>query len=346
MQLTWKKYILTFKNPAGTSRGVLRFKESYFLQAVADGKTGIGECGLLKGLSADDRPDYEAKLDWLVKNANLSEAEVFAELIEFPSIQFGYEMMLKDLKSKDHVLFATEFTAGRQKMPINGLIWMGSKADMLEQIKQKMHVGFKVLKLKIGAIKWQDELELLKYIRKQVPAEELEIRVDANGAFTLKSAPQVLEALASLNVHSIEQPIKAGQPEHMAKLCAESPVAIALDEELIGVFSSAERRALLHEIKPPYIILKPSFIGGWRGSEEWIALAKEVGANYWVTSALESNVGLNAIAQWNYTLNNSLPSGLGTGGLFQNNFNCPLYIKNGHLAYKPTAKWDLNKLSF
>ncbi len=344
MQLSWKKYTLQFKNPAGTSRGILRTKDSYFLFAKKDGKTGIGECGLLKGLSVDDRPDYEVKLNWLVENVHLAHAEIFAELIEFPSIQFGYEMLLQDLESENHILFPSKFTSGESHTPINGLIWMGTKEQMLAQIKEKMFAGFKVLKLKIGAIHWQDELELLHFIRSNFSAKELELRVDANGAFTMKSAPSVLHSLAKLEVHSIEQPIKAGQIKNMAKLCAESPVPIALDEELIGIFSSAEKRALLQQIKPPFIILKPSFVGGWRGSKEWINVAKEVGAEYWVTSALESNIGLNAIAQWNFTLHNPLPSGLGTGGLYTNNFDCPLFVKNGHIGYNTQETWEVSKL--
>lgn len=345
MQLSWKKYTLHFKNPAGTSRGVLRTKDSYFLFAESEGKTAIGECGLLRGLSADDRPDYETKLDWLVRNASLASAEMYDALKEFPSIQFGYEMLLQDLNSINHILFPSKFTSGESRTPINGLIWMGSKEEMLAQIKEKMVAGFKVLKLKIGAINWADELELLKFIRSNFSANQLELRVDANGAFNMESAPKVLDALAKLEVHSIEQPIKAGQVRSMAKLCSESPVPIALDEELIGIFTSAEKRVVLQEIKPPFIILKPSFVGGWRGSEEWINLAKEINTNYWVTSALESNVGLNAIAQWNFTLNNRLPSGLGTGSLYTNNFDCPLFIEKGEIGYNSKQVWDLDGLS-
>jgi o-succinylbenzoate synthase len=344
MQVSWKKHTLIFKAPAGTSRGVLRTKDSYFLLASREGQRGIGECGLLKGLSADDRPDYEARLDWLVEHIHLPRAEVYAALREFPSIQFGYEMLLRDLESTDHVLFPSAFTSGESQMPINGLVWMGDKDFMRTQIEQKLAAGFSVLKMKIGAISWSEELALLQFIRAQFAPDRLELRVDANGGFDTSSVMPVLDALAGLHVHSIEQPIKAGQWKAMEKLCADAPLPIALDEELIGVFSLAERRELLHAIKPRYLILKPSFIGGWRGSEEWIHLAKEVGASYWVTSALESNVGLNAIAQWNYTLQNSIPSGLGTGGLYTNNFDCPLYVNHGHIGYAPEQRWRLDGL--
>jgi o-succinylbenzoate synthase len=340
-KLKWHKYTLQFRQAAGTSRGVLRTKDSYFLVYEDDALKGIGECGLLRGLSADDRPDYEAKLNWLVANMHLSPAELFAELKEFPSIQFGYEMLLKDLESKDHVLFPSPFTDGTAAMLINGLIWMGDEAFMREQIESKLQHNFKVLKMKVGAIDWETEHELLTYIRSQFPADRLELRVDANGAFSAKEAPVILEQLAKLEVHSIEQPIKPKQLEEMAALCENTPVPIALDEELIGLFDEAEKRQVLDTIKPQYIILKPSFIGGWRGSMEWIQLAKEYNAGYWVTSALESNIGLNAIAQWNYTLQNPMPSGLGTGSLYTNNINSPLEVEAGFIRYNTEKDWGV-----
>ncbi len=347
MQITWHKHTLHFARPAGTSRGVLQTKDAYFLlSGIGKEQMGIGECGLLRGLSIDDRPDYEAKLDWLTKNAHLSAAELFAELEAFPSIQFGYEMLLRDIAGKEHVLFPSPFTRGESRMPINGLVWMGDSAFMKTQIEEKLEAGFKVLKMKIGAIHWEEEWALLHYIRSHFGAERLELRVDANGAFSPEKAKKVLDQLAELEVHSIEQPIKAGQWKDMAALCARTPVPIALDEELIGVFSRARKREMLQAIKPQYIILKPSFIGGWRGSGEWIALAKEVGAGYWVTSALESNVGLNAIAQWNYTLQNPIPSGLGTGGLYTNNVQAPLFVSNGEIGYDPGQNWDFTPLGF
>ncbi len=342
METSWKKYTLQFKRPAGTSRGVLHTKDSYFLEIRNNGRTGLGECGLLRGLSADDRPDYEAKLNWLIANIDQPEAVLFGALEEFPSIQFGLEMALRDLQVEDHVLFPSAFIRGEDTQPINGLIWMGDTGFMKQQLREKIDQGFKVLKMKIGAIGWEEELAILKLIRQNYDPGMLELRVDANGAFTPAEARPVLEELAGLQVHSIEQPIEKGQWQEMADLCASSPVPIALDEELIGIFTQSKRRELISTIKPPFIILKPSFIGGWRGSEEWIAIAREFQCEWWVTSALESNVGLSAIAQWNYMQGNSIPSGLGTGSLYTNNFESPLVVKNGQLGYQPHKQWQVD----
>lgn len=344
MKASWKKYTLNFKQPSGTSRGVLRTKDSYFLMLENSGSTGIGECGILKGLSADDRPDYEAKLAWLCENIHVPVAELYAELREFPSIQAGLEMALLDLEAKDHILFPSEFTEGKAKQPINGLIWMGDVDFMKKQVAQKLEEGFAVLKMKIGAINFDDELAILKSIRQEFSASELELRVDANGAFFPSEAIDVLHRLAELRIHSIEQPIKKGQWQEMAALCEVPPIDIALDEELIGVFDTAHRRQLLQTIRPQYIILKPSFIGGFRGSEEWIQLARESRAGWWVTSALESNLGLSAIAQWNYLQENKMPSGLGTGSLYTNNFDSPLLVKNGAIGYDPEKAWNVSEL--
>ncbi len=342
MKASWKKHTLNFKQPAGTSRGVLRTKDSYFL-ILEDGESrGIGECGLLRGLSADDRPDYEVKLKWLIENINMPVEELYGELVEFPSIQFGLEMAMMDLHCENHILFPSEFTTGSAMQPINGLIWMGDTTFMNQQVGDKIDAGFKVLKMKIGAIGLEKEMEILKSIRNEFTAGELELRVDANGAFAPADAPEILKRLAELKIHSIEQPIKARQWQEMASLCENSPIDIALDEDLIGLFHSAERRKLLHDVKPAYIILKPSFIGGFRGSEEWINMAEELNIGWWTTSALESNVGLSAIAQWNYTLKNAMPSGLGTGSLYTNNFDSPLVVKDGGLWYNPKMDWEVN----
>ncbi|WP_417612031.1 o-succinylbenzoate synthase [Owenweeksia hongkongensis] len=345
MKATWKKYTLNFKQASGTSRGILRTKDSYFIFLEKDGKQGIGECGILKGLSADDRPDYEPKLNWLMENIHLAEAELYAELIEFPSIQAGLEMALLDLKSENHILFPSDFTQGKAMQPINGLIWMGDVDFMKEQVAQKLKDGFAVLKMKIGAINFEDELAILKSIRSEFGADELELRVDANGAFFPSEAMDVLNRLADLKIHSIEQPIKKGQWQELAALCEVPPIAIALDEELIGVFTQAKKRELLRTIRPQHIILKPSFVGGFRGSEEWIALAKEMYIGWWATSALESNIGLSAITQWNYTQENKIPSGLGTGSLYTNNFESPLYVKDGGIGYNPEQSWDISALA-
>ncbi len=339
MKTHWKKYTLQFRRPSGTSRGVLNTKDSYFLMIEKDGKRGIGECGLLRGLSADDRPDYETRLDWLTKNIHLPFAELYNDLIEFPSIQFGLEMALKDLQVEEHILFPSDFTAGKAKQAINGLIWMGNAIFMKEQVKKLLQKGFTVLKMKIGAIDFEEEYAILKNIRKEYRAEELELRVDANGAFKPGQALDILKRLSELKIHSIEQPIARGQWQEMAALCDQTPLPIALDEELIGVFEQLRKRELLGTIKPQYIILKPSFVGGVQGSEEWINLAGKAGINWWVTSALESNLGLNAIAQWNFITANPIPCGLGTGSLYTNNFNSPLFVENGSIGYNPGLEW-------
>lgn len=343
MKLNWRKYTLQFKNASGTSRGVLKTKDSYFLEISHSDKTGIGECGLLRGLSVDDRDDYEDRLDQLSKDIqNSSYEELYGSLIEFPSIQSGLEMAILDLNSENHILFPSDFTSAKSLQPINGLIWMGDESFMKDQLKKRLSEGFNVLKMKIGAIDLEEEFTILESIRKQYTLEELEIRVDANGAFSPKEAKEVLESLSKLDIHSIEQPIKKGQWQEMAELCQHTKVPIALDEELIGVFSIQEKEDLLHTIKPQYIILKPSFIGGFKGSEEWIDLANKQNCGWWVTSALESNIGLSAIAQWNYTLNNPLPSGLGTGSLYTNNIESPLFVEKGSIGYNSQKKWEIN----
>jgi len=339
MKAYWKKHTLKFKNPSGTSRGVLTTKDSYFLMLEEQGQKGIGECGLLKGLSIDDRPDYEAKLNWLVDNINQPFAELYGNLKEFPSIQFGLEMALKDLNSSHHILFPSDFTAGKATQSINGLIWMGDVGFMKQQVKQRLEDGFTVLKMKIGAIDFDEEYAILKSIRQEYSSDELQLRVDANGGFKANEAMEVLKRLGELEIHSIEQPIAKGQWQEMAGLCSSSPVPIALDEELIGVLEEPRKRELLSIVKPQYIILKASFIGGFQGSEEWIGIAEHKQVGWWATSALESNVGLNAIAQWNYTMDNPLPSGLGTGSLYTNNFSSPLYMEKGQIGYDPDRSW-------
>lgn len=341
MKATFKKYILNFKRPSGTSRGVLTEKETWFLLLEENGKTGVGECGLLRGLSIDDRPDYEEKLQWVCKNIHLGKDKLWQELIEFPSIQFGVEMAFLSLQADNTFeLFPSDFTKGKDSITINGLVWMGEEAFMKQQIEEKLADGFTCIKLKIGAIDFQQELDLLAFIRKHFDESTIEIRVDANGAFSPDEALEKLQLLSKYQLHSIEQPIKAGQFVAMQQLCKQTPFPIALDEELIGVFAFEDKVKLLETIQPQYIILKPSFIGGIKGSLEWIEIAEKMNIGWWITSALESNVGLNAIAQFTYTLNNKMPQGLGTGGLYTNNFDCPLEIKKGQLVYNTDLGWD------
>ena len=345
MKATYKKYILNFRRPSGTSRGILTEKETWFLFLEDKGKIGVGECGLLRGLSVDDRPDYEEKLKWVCENIHLGKDTLWQELLEFPSIQFGIEMAFLSLQAASTFeLFPSDFTNGKEAISINGLVWMGDEAFMKQQIKEKLATGFTCIKLKIGAIDFQQELELLAFIRKHFDAKTIEIRVDANGAFSPNEALEKLQLLSQYQLHSIEQPIKAGQFYEMQQLCQQTPFPIALDEELIGVLKYEDKVKLLETIQPQYIILKPSFIGGIRGSLEWIEIAEKQNIGWWMTSALESNVGLNAIAQFTYTLNNSMPQGLGTGGLYTNNFNCPLEIKKGQLIYNCELGWDIKNL--
>jgi o-succinylbenzoate synthase len=343
MKAFFQKYLLNFKQASGTSRGILRTKETYFLKVVDGDKVGVGECAVFRGLSADDRPDYKEKLAWLCENVNKNIDELLAELIEFPSIQFGLEQALLSLKSKNPFeLFPSKFTKSEDYIKINGLIWMGSEAFMKQQISEKVEAGFSTLKLKIGAIDFETEISLLKSIRNEFSSEEIELRVDANGGFIPSEALEKLKRLTDLKIHSIEQPIKQGQILEMAELCAKTPIPIALDEELIGVFNVTDKQKMLQTIKPQYIILKPSLVGGFKGSEEWIHLASAQNIGWWITSALESNIGLNAIAQWTYTLKNSMPQGIGTGSLFTNNVESPLEVKKGKLLYNEDKKWNFN----
>lgn len=342
MKANYHKYILNFKKPSGTSRGVLTEKETWFIILEQNGKKGIGECGILRGLSIDDRPDYEEKLQWTCLNIHLGKHVLWENLIEFPSIQFGVEMAFQSLESQNpFLLFPSDFTNGTKSIPINGLVWMGKESFMREQIQEKLAQGFHCIKLKIGAIDFEQELQLLAFIRQHFTPEQVEIRVDANGAFNKTDALNKLNQLSGFKLHSIEQPIQKSNTVSMAELCKITPIPIALDEELIGVFSVAEKEELLQKIKPQYIILKPSFIGGFRGTQEWISLANKYQIGWWITSALESNIGLNAIAQWTFLQNNTMPQGLGTGALYTNNFNCPLEVSVGQLWYKDENAWEV-----
>lgn len=346
MTASYQKYILNFKQPSGTSRGILKTKETWFLIIQENDNWGIGECGILRGLSADDRPDYELKLKWVCENIHLGKDALYKNLVEFPSIQIGVEMAFMSFYAENKFeLFPSEFCRGEATIPINGLIWMGDKVFMKQQISERLEAGFSCIKLKIGAIDFQSEMDLLKSIRKEFSSSEIELRVDANGAFSPSDAMEKLKRLSEYQLHSIEQPIKPKQFSSMAQLCEETPLPIALDEELIGVFSSEEKEHLISTIKPQYIILKPSFIGGFAGSDEWINLVEKYAIGWWITSALESNVGLNAISQYTFTKNSKLPQGLGTGSLFTNNISAPLEVIDGSLTYNPSLRWDLAEIN-
>jgi o-succinylbenzoate synthase len=343
MKASFFPYRLEFKQASGTSRGILKSKETWFIKIEDEHATGFGECGMFRGLSCDDRPDFESKLKWVCHHIDLGLEQLLIELIDFPSIQFGLEMAFLDLLSdSSNVLFPSKFTSGKASIPINGLIWMGDEQFMKSQIRSKIDAGFDCLKIKIGAIDFDTELSLIKAIRKEYDVETIELRVDANGAFSPLEAMEKLKRLSDFNLHSIEQPIRQGQHDAMAKLCAHAPLPIALDEELIGIHDVTKRSLLLQTINPQYIILKPTLVGGFSGSQSWIDLAEKQSVDWWITSALESNIGLNAIAQWTYQLNVNRPQGLGTGALYTNNIEAPLKIYNGRLIYAPSVKWTIN----
>jgi len=344
MKAEFFPYQLQFNFAAGTSRGVLHEKETWFISLWNEENPSVkgwGECAVFRGLSLDDRDDYAEMLQKVCADPDHYAAENSELLADWPSIRFGLETALLDLKQGGkRILYPSSFTRGEDVIPINGLVWMGRKEDMLSGIHQKLKSGFRCIKLKIGAIDFKSELSLLQAIRIEFSQDDVEIRVDANGAFPATEALEKLKWLSDFQIHSIEQPIHQGQVLEMAELCKISPIPIALDEELICCTTGDQKFELLKTILPQFIILKPALVGGFSGSLEWIHLANELSVGWWITSALESNIGLNAIAQWTYTLENPFPQGLGTGQLFQNNITSPLEVKNGSLFYMPGTKWQ------
>lgn len=329
---SFEKYTLQFKRPSGTSRGVLNIKETYFISISEDGKTGIGEANLFKGLSFDDDDDYEATLAWACQNIHLGLENLREEMVNHPSIIFGLEQAFLNLEHGDSLYFPSIFTKSQDFIQINGLIWMGNVEYMKSQIEEKLQEKFHCIKLKIG-VNWEQEKKVITELRQSFSKDILELRVDANGAFSAEEAKAVLDDLALLDIHSIEQPIQAGQWDAMATLCGTTPTPIALDEELIGILNYESKLQLLKTINPQYIILKPALIGGFSGSDEWITLAEHQEINWWITSALESNIGLNAIAQYTYQKQNKMPQGLGTGGLYTNNTKSSLRLEGDQLWF-------------
>ena len=327
---------LHFKQPAGTSRGSYTTRDVWYLHLTSDkypDRVGIGECAPLPKLSCDDMQGYESVLAHICNEVTEQGGFSVESLRDYPSILFVLETAFRHLERGCFELWDTPFSRGEVGIPINGLIWMGDYKKMLEQIEAKMAVGFRCIKLKIGAINFEEELALLRFIRSHFSAKEVELRVDANGAFAPADAMEKLKRLAELDLHSIEQPIRAGQWEDMARLTAETPLPIALDEELIGINIPERKQCLLDSVHPQYIILKPSLHGGMAGGNEWIREAEKRNIGWWITSALESNIGLNAIAHWCATFNNPLPQGLGTGALFTNNVDMPLEVRKDSLWY-------------
>ena len=334
MNIQISERTLHFRQPAGTSRGTYLTRHIW-LVSISDGQyTGIGECAPLPRLSCDDLPNYRQLLQEACDDVSRTERLDTERLRPYPSILFGLETAMLHLQRRQTVLFDTPFGRGEEGIPINGLVWMGSHDEMLQRIEEKMKAGFRCIKLKIVAIGFDEELDLIGFIRSRFTLDEVELRVDANGAFAPDEALQKLELLAQYGIHSIEQPIRQGQWDEMARLCRLSPLPIALDEELIGVNTPNEKERLLDTIHPAYIILKPSLHGGMAGSTEWIGLARERQIGSWITSALESNIGLNAIAHYaahTYGPDIRMPQGLGTGQLFTDNIAMPLEIRGERL---------------
>ena len=317
--------LLHFKQPAGTSRGIYTTRKVWYLHFTSPdfpGRVGIGECAPLPALSCDDLPDYEDILKRICRQVEKEQGMWDKDVLcQYPSILFGLETAIWHFFAGSWALSDTAFSRGEVGIPINGLIWMGDFDHMLSQIE------------KIGAIDFEKELALLRHIRTHFSSKEIELRVDANGAFSPGDAMEKLKRLSEFDLHSIEQPIRAGQWEEMARLTSESPLPIALDEELIGCNTLEEKKKLLATIRPQYIIIKPSLHGGICGGDEWIMEAEKQHIGWWITSALESNIGLNAIAHWCATFNNPLPQGLGTGMLFTDNIEVPLEIRKDCLWF-------------
>ncbi|MBR5844581.1 MAG: o-succinylbenzoate synthase [Bacteroidaceae bacterium] len=350
LRARYAPYRLLFKEPSGTSRGIMTYKECYMVQLSDDthpGRVGWGECALFRGLGSDDSPEYErvlAEACSLVGKCPFD--EVLQRLDEWTSIRFGFETAWQELNAwRD---YPSRFDSGEQPITINGLVWMGDKATMLRRIEEKLNAGFRCVKLKIGAIDFDAELDLLRMVRNRFSRNEIELRVDANGAFAPTEAPRKLEALSHYDLHSIEQPIKAGLWEDMARLCACTPIPIALDEELVACRKVTPELAaqMLDTIKPQYIILKPSLTGGLSGTNEWIKAANARSIGWWITSALESNVGLAAIARYTASLHTTMPQGLGTGALYTNNISSPLCQEGEVLTYRPQGEWQYPELAW
>ncbi|CAG4994683.1 o-succinylbenzoate synthase [Dyadobacter sp. CECT 9275] len=355
LKIAFKSHNLLFRKQAGTSRGVLTSKNSRLIHITdteKEGISGFGECGPLPGLSVDDIPDFDRQLQSVCDEFNAFDLEVFPFNLQIildqlvpphlPSVRFGIETALLDIMHGGRrIIFDNHFSAGQTGILMNGLIWMGSFEDMLQQAEEKLAQDFTTLKLKVGAIDFDKECAILQRIRERYPKKKITLRVDANGAFDGTNVSERLNRLGQYDLHSIEQPVMAGQHGLMKAVCALSPVPVALDEELIGIVGYREKFDLLKKINPHYIILKPSLLGGFQQTTEWIEIAVRLGINWWITSALESNIGLNAIAQYTASFNNPLPQGLGTGQLYQNNFDSPLVVRNGRLFYDNSLDWNL-----
>lgn len=335
-----------FAFPAKTSRNTLYQKDSWFVvvEDIINCLAGIGECTLINSLSIDNPVFFEDKIKETCNFINQNGFFSDDSLQMYPGIRFGFETAFNDLKNGGRrLIFNNQFYYGNQFIPINGLVWMADFQQMKNQVKEKISAGYNCIKIKIGAFDFFEEIYFLKNLRKEFGNEFL-LRLDANGAFSSDEAVEKLKYLSDLNIHSIEQPVKPGQADLMNHLCMLNIVPVALDEELIGTFGIQNKRKLLADIRPQYIVLKPSLLGGFIESQEWIDLAEELSISWWVTSALESNIGLNAIAQWTAGFNPSIHQGLGTGNIYTNNFTSPLVVNQGEIGYNPDVRWDLSTI--
>lgn len=346
LRARWIEHTLQPHFELGTSKGTITARTVWYLLAWDDarpGVVGIGEAALFPGHSKEFPADVRTKLLELCANTRDWAQRLTGDLTNVPSVRFAVEQCLRDLEvSGTKELFPSAFTLGRKGIPINGLVWMGDKDTMRRRIREQIEAGNHCVKMKIGAIGTEDELDLLQAVRKEFTADDLTLRVDANGAFDARQVMAVLERLAELEVHSIEQPVAPGLYEVMAEVCERSPVPIALDEDLIGLNRNDLRTDLLDHVRPQYIVIKPSLVGGWAATREWIDLARARGIGWWITSALESSIGLNAIAQFTATLDVTMPQGLGTGRVYANNIPSPLIAEKGELRYAPELGWDLS----
>ena len=335
MKAFFQKYTLHFKRPAKTSRGIYEKRDVWYLFLEKEEQTGVGECAPLPGLSSETPAQAEQFLKKVCENPEkfIHQPELTQEV---SSVRFALETAWQDLQNGGkQLLFPSLFTEGKRGIPVNGLVWMGERDFMLRQIEEKIAAGFRCIKLKIGGINFEEELKILKSIREKYSPEQIILRLDANGAFAPDEALQKLNRLAPFQIHSVEQPIAAKQWQEMAEICKQSPIPVALDEELIGIRNTAEKEQLVETIRPQYLILKPGLHGGFHGCNQWIDVAEKYSADWWITSYLESNVGLNAIAQWTFHKKAKGHQGLGTGGLFINNIPSPLELKGEALQMNP-----------
>ena len=348
IRAAWKEITLTPKFELGTSKGPINARTVWYLIAWDSDRPevkGIGEAALFPGHSKEFPADVKTKLLELCLDTSNWAHRLTDDLVDVPSVRFAVEQCLRDLDaSGSKILYPSAFTLGKQGIAINGLVWMGDKSTMKQRIREQILAGFTTVKMKIGAIGIEDELELLKTVRAEFTATDITLRVDANGSFNARNAMDVLQRLADIQVESIEQPVQPGLYEVMAELCERSPVPIALDEDLIGLNTFDAKADLLDNVKPQLIVIKPSLVGGWAAAEEWIALAKARNIGWWITSALESSIGLNAVAQWTATLGVHVAQGLGTGSVYADNIPSPLQAAKGELRYRPEADWDLSRL--